>query len=93
VKFSDTREEPAMALAVLARWGYMGSMLEQRIKDLEALLVTANAALEASMAANAKLKTDLAASELSNKRIRRNARQDESKLKTQLDTAQRTKAW
>jgi hypothetical protein len=68
-------------------------MSEQRIIELEAQLVTANAALELSNKANLQLKTDLAAAELSNKRIRRSARQDETKFKSQLDTAQRTKAW
>jgi hypothetical protein len=69
-------------------------MSEQRIIELEALLLTANSALELSTQANLKLKNDLAASELSNKRIRRSARQDESSLKTQLSAAQRgAKAW
>jgi hypothetical protein len=68
-------------------------MHEERIRELEALLLTANQALALSTQANLKLKSDLAAVELAGKRMRRNARQDESNLKTQLDSAQRGKAW
>jgi hypothetical protein len=68
-------------------------MSEQRILELEALLATANAALEVSTQANAKLKDELAAAELSNKRNRRNSRSAEASLQTQLSAAQRGGKW
>ena len=69
-------------------------MPERRIKELEALLVAANAALEVATQANAKLKSDLAAAELSNKRYRRNSRSTEASLQSQLNAAQRGgRAW
>ena len=69
-------------------------MPEQRIKELEAQLAAANVALELSTQANLKLKNELAAAELTNKRTRRNSRSAEANLQNQLTAAQRGgRAW
>jgi phage shock protein A len=63
-------------------------MPEQRIKELELQLVTANASIVTLTATNAELTRDLADAESRNKKLKRSARQDESSFKEQLTIAQ-----
>jgi phage shock protein A len=62
-------------------------MPEQRIKDLELQLAAANEAVARLTAANVELTRGLSDAEALNKKIRRNARRDESSFKEQLATA------
>jgi len=63
-------------------------MPEQRIKDLELQLVTAQASITALTATNAELTRNLSDAESRNKKLKRSARQDESAFKEQLSVAQ-----
>ena len=63
-------------------------MPEQRIKDLELQLVTAQASITALTATNAELTRNLSDAESRNKKLQRSARQDESAFKEQLSVAQ-----
>ncbi len=66
-------------------------MPEQRIKDLEFQLLTANASIAALTTTNLELARDLSDAELRNKKLKRSARQDESTFKAQLSVAQNRK--
>ena len=67
---------------------YPPGMPEQRIKDLELQLVTAQASITALTATNAELTRNLSDAESRNKKLKRSARQDESAFKEQLSVAQ-----
>lgn len=62
-------------------------MPQQRIAELEQLLVTANESLASLTLTNTHLTSDLSAAELRNRKLRRSARQDEMKFKDQLQMA------
>jgi len=61
---------------------------DQRIKDLEDLLVTARASIAELTRANAGLTESLANAELALKRSRRNARQDGNTLRNEITSLQ-----
>jgi len=63
-------------------------MPEQRIAELEQQLVTANEAVAKFTLENAELAKQLSDAESRNKKLKRNARSDESSLRAQLATAQ-----
>ena len=63
-------------------------MPDQRIKDLEDLLVTARASIAELTRANAGLTESLANAELALKRSRRNARQDGNTLRNEITSLQ-----
>jgi phage shock protein A len=62
-------------------------MTEQRIQDLEQLLVTANASIATLTASNLELTRSLSGAETRNKKLRRGARRDTNALKEQLAAA------
>ncbi len=62
---------------------------EQRIKELEAQLLTAQASIAELTKANAELTASLADSGLALKRSRRNARQDGNTLREEISVLQR----
>ena len=64
-------------------------MPEQRIKELEQQLLTANETVARLTLANTGLTSDLASAELQWKKLRRSSRRDESTLKDKLVTAQK----
>jgi hypothetical protein len=68
--------------------GYPHCMPEQRIKDLELQLATANASIATLTATNLELTRDLSGAESRNKKLKRSARQDETAFKEQLSVAQ-----
>ncbi|MES2693037.1 MAG: hypothetical protein V4773_06155 [Verrucomicrobiota bacterium] len=63
-------------------------MSEQRIKELELQLATANESVTTLTRQNAELTEKLSDSELLNKKMKRSARRDESSLKEQIAIAQ-----
>jgi phage shock protein A len=63
-------------------------MSAERIIELEQQLVIANEALASITLANAELTKQLADAESRNKKLKRNARSDESSLRSQLAVAQ-----
>ena len=63
-------------------------MSEQRIVELEQLLTISTAEVTQLKAVNAELILQLAAADSRNKKLKRNARSDESSLRDQLATAQ-----
>ena len=63
-------------------------MSEQRIAELEQQLVIANEAVAKFTLENAELTDQLSEAEKRNKKLKRNARSDESSLRSQLATAQ-----
>jgi len=63
-------------------------MLEQRIKELESQLVTANESIVQLTKTNAELTSGLAQAELQNRRNRRNSRRDEGSLREQITSLQ-----
>jgi phage shock protein A len=63
-------------------------MSAERILELEQQLVTANEAVASITLANAELTKQLADAESRNKKLKRNARSDESSLRSQLAVAQ-----
>jgi len=63
-------------------------MDQARIKELEALLATANDALQKLTLANTELTRQVADAEMRNRKLKRNSRNDESALKDQLTAAQ-----
>jgi uncharacterized coiled-coil protein SlyX len=64
------------------------SLPEERIAELELQLVTANTALAELTLANAGLTERLADADQRNKKLKRNARSDESSFRSQLAVAQ-----
>jgi phage shock protein A len=77
-----------MMVAIARRDGFAGSMPERRIKELELQLAAANEIIVKLTATNDQLTRGLAEAESYNKKLRRNARRDESTFKEQLATAQ-----
>ncbi len=63
-------------------------MSAERILELEQQLVTANEAVASITLLNAELTRQLADAESRNKKLKRNARSDESSLRSQLAVAQ-----
>jgi phage shock protein A len=63
-------------------------MSAQRIAELEQQLVTAHEAIAKFTLENAELTEQLSEAEKRNKKLKRNARSDESSLRSQLATAQ-----
>lgn len=63
-------------------------MPEQRIKELETQLLAANAHIATLTATNLNLTRTVSDAESRAKKLKRNARRDESSLKDQLATAQ-----
>jgi len=63
-------------------------MSAERILELEQQLVTANEAVASITLVNAELTRQLADAESRNKKLKRNARSDESSLRSQLAVAQ-----
>ena len=64
-------------------------MPEERIKELEAQLLTAQASIAELTKTNAELTESLADSDLALKRSRRNARQDGNTLRDEISVLQR----
>ena len=64
-------------------------MPEERIKELEAQLLTAQASITELTKTNAELTESLADSDLALKRSRRNARQDGNTLRDEISVLQR----
>ncbi len=64
-------------------------MPEDRIKELEAELLTANESVAKLTQANAELTEQLRSSEQAFKRVRRNARQDGNTLRDEIAVLQR----
>ena len=62
-------------------------MSEQRIEELELLLVTANASIATLTASNVELTRNLAGAQVRNKKLKRSARRDQSAFKEQLAAA------
>ena len=62
-------------------------MPEIRIKELETLLLTATTALAVLTKAHAELQSDLADSQMRNKKLKRTSRRDERDFKSQLAVA------
>jgi len=62
---------------------------EERIKELEAQLLTAQASITELTKTNAELTESLADSDLALKRSRRNARQDGNTLRDEISVLQR----
>ena len=77
-----------MLVAIAAVRDYSGGMSEPRILELEQLLVTANESVTKLTEANVLLATQLSDAESRNKKLKRNARSDESSLRSQLAVAQ-----
>jgi predicted nucleic acid-binding Zn-ribbon protein len=77
-----------MTFAISARRDTFRTVLEQRIKELEGQLVTANANITELTKTNASLTASLSSSELHLKRSRRNARQDGAAMRDQITTLQ-----
>ena len=77
-----------MRVAIVAPGGYQGPMSEERIKELELLLVTANASVATLTRANTILASDLSDAEVRNKKLRRKSRKTESAFKQELALAQ-----
>ncbi|MES1167747.1 MAG: hypothetical protein ABUL61_01120 [Oleiharenicola lentus] len=67
-------------------------MPEERLKELEAQLLTAQASIAALTKANAELTASLADSDLALKRSRRNARQDGNTLRDEISVLQRRRS-
>jgi phage shock protein A len=63
-------------------------MPEQRIKELELQLVTANETVATLTRQNAELTEKVSDAETRNKKLKRSARRDESSFKEQLTAAQ-----
>lgn len=63
-------------------------MSEQRILELEQQLVTANEAVAKLTLANTELTEQLSDADSRNRKLKRNARNDESSLRSQLAVAQ-----
>jgi hypothetical protein len=62
---------------------------EERIKELEAQLLTAQASIAELTKTNTELTTSLADADLALKRSRRNARQDGNTLRDEISVLQR----
>ncbi len=77
-----------MLVANVHEQAYNRPMLELRIKELEGLLLVANNSLALLTLSNTELKSDLADSQMRNKKLKRNARRDERDFKNQLTVAQ-----
>lgn len=63
-------------------------MPEQRIKEMEAQLSTAQETITRLTKANAELTAQIKAGELAFKRVRRNARQDNNTLRDEISALQ-----
>lgn len=66
-------------------------MPEQRIKDLESQLLTANETIAKLTAANAILTESVLVADVRNRKLRRSARNDESNFRDQLTIANNRK--
>ena len=77
-----------MVVAIARQREHALCMMEERILELEQLLVTANESVTRLTLANTELTLQLSAADSRNKKLKRNARNDESSLRSQLATAQ-----
>jgi len=66
-------------------------MSEERIKELEDLLVTANASVARLTLANTELTKQLGDAETRNKKLKRTSRHEASSFRDQLASAQRNR--
>ena len=77
-----------MVVAIRREEAHAWFMHEARILELEQLLAVANESLAKMTETNNELTVELAEAEKRNKKLKRNARSDESSLRSQLSLAQ-----
>jgi cell division protein FtsB len=80
--------KPAMVAAIRRGEAHAWFMHAARILELEQLLAVANDSLAKLTETNTELTRQVADAETLNRKLKRNARNDESSLRSQLATAQ-----